>query len=245
MRPSPRPQPRIAVEVCVGDVHGALAAEACGAERVELCADLPRGGTTPSLGVAATVLRHLRHADVRLMIRPRAGDFHSDTLLMEAAMTDIAALRALDNPRDNPRGLRIGFVFGALTEAGALDEGALRSVRQACGPYPTTLHKAFDDTRDQRAALETAIDLGFDRVLTSGGSAGAAEGAGRLAELVAQADGRITILAGGGIRPHNAAAVVEATGVREIHLRAPMTAHGTETTDPALVAAVVAAVRRE
>ncbi|MBW3086243.1 Copper homeostasis protein CutC [Austwickia sp. TVS 96-490-7B] len=225
----------VQVEICVGSVDDALVAERAGADRVELCADLGQGGTTPSLGAVSVALTELRRAGVQVMIRPRGGDFHCDPTLEKVALADIAAIRTLPNPHRLP----LGFVLGALTHDGRLDQPVLRRLITACGPHQVTLHKAFDATPDLHDALEAAVDLGVTRILTSGGLESALAGIDRLRALQTQSAGRIVILAGGGIRPDNAAAVIAGSGITEIHLRAPTLKNGTEATDPDLVRRMV------
>ena len=129
---------------------------------------------------------------------------------------DIHSMRALPNPS----GVTLGFVIGALRADGRIDVDATRRLLAACGDAPVTFHKAFDQVADRAEALEQLAELGVARVLTSGGAATALDGAEELARLVDQAGDRILILAGGGVRPANAAEVVATTGVREVHLRA-------------------------
>ena len=118
---------------------------------------------------------------------------------------------------------RVGFVVGALTPSGEVDPGVLRSLLDAAGEAPVTFHRAFDACRDLPATLETLIGLGVSRVLTSGGAASALAGAAMLRSLVERADGRIEIMAGGGVRPGNVAELVRLTGVCEVHGRAAET----------------------
>lgn len=238
--PSPSCVGVIAVEICVDDVAGALAAEREGADRIELCAALSEGGITPSLGLARTVLERVRRVGVQVMVRPRGGDFTVDADECAVMLADVAALSAL--PR--APGVTLGFVFGALTPAGAVDRATVARLRAACGPAPVTFHRAFDAAPNLDAALADLAVLGIDRVLTSGGAPTADAGAATLARLVERAGNGITVLAGGGVRAGNAAALVARTGVREIHLRAmrdrPGRPPGTCAAD---VAAVVRAVR--
>ena len=125
------------VEICVGDVPAALAAEAAGADRLELCADLGQGGTTPSIGTVEVALRRVTRAALRVMVRPRGGDFVVDEAEQEVMLADIAAIRALPNPHD----LSLGVVVGALTPSGDLDRPLLRRLIDAAGPLPVTVHK--------------------------------------------------------------------------------------------------------
>jgi copper homeostasis protein len=227
------------VEICVGDVPSALVAEAAGADRLELCADLGQGGTTPSLGAVAVALRMLRRVGVRVMVRARGGDFRVSGTEEKVMLADIEAIRRLPNPH----GLAVGVVVGALTPHGRLDLPVLRRLVEAAAPLPVTVHKAFDEVGDQLGALEEIIDLGADAVLTSGAAPTALAGARRLAALRDQAGDRLRVIAGGGIRAHNVRQVLEQTGAREVHLRAPLQRDGREATDGDQVRLVVAASR--
>ncbi|KAA2262713.1 copper homeostasis protein CutC [Solihabitans fulvus] len=223
------------VEICVSDVPAALVAEAAGADRVELCADLGQGGTTPSLGTIAVALRRLRRVDLRVMVRPRGGDFRVSRTEEQVMLADIRAIGGLANPG----GLSVGIVVGALTARNRLDLPVLRRLVHAAAPMPVTVHKAFDLVEDQHSALEEIIALGADTVLTSGAQATALAGASRIAALRRQAGERIHILAAGGIRAHNVREVVRETGVGQVHLRAPRQRKGREATDGAHVRRVV------
>lgn len=229
------------VEICVSDVPTALVAEAAGADRLELCADLGQGGTTPSLGTVEVALRTLRTADIRVMIRPRGGDFRVSEIEQQVMVADIAAIRELPNPN----GLTVGVVVGALTPDNNLDLAVLRDLIEAAGPLPVTVHKAFDEVDDQLAAIDEVIDLGADAVLTSGAAATALTGAPRIAALRQRAGDRLRVIAAGGIRSHNVRQVLAGTGAREVHLRAPVRQDGREATDGDEVSRLVTAVRGE
>jgi copper homeostasis protein len=229
------------VEICVGDVPSALVAEAAGADRVELCADLGQGGTTPSLGAVAVALRMLRRVGVRVMVRPRGGDFRVGEVEERVMLADIEAICRLPNPN----GLSVGVVVGALTSRGDLDLPVLRRLVGAAAPLPVTVHKAFDEVGDQDGALEEVMALGADAVLTSGAAPTALAGAARIAGLQRRAGDRLRVVAAGGIRAHNVRQVLERTGVREVHLRAPLQRDGREATDGDEVRRVVAVTRIE
>lgn len=193
-------------EVCVDTPAGLAAAVAGGADRIELCAALAVSGLTPSPGFMTLAAES--GCPAYAMIRPRVGDFIYSSLDLDLMRRDIDAVRAA--------GLA-GVVLGANRPSGDLDAemlGALIAHAQGLG---ATLHRAFDLVPDLPAALETAIDLGFERILTSGGAPTAMEGAGRIAELVAQAGGRIAIMAGSGVTAANVAELVARTGVPEVH----------------------------
>jgi copper homeostasis protein len=224
------------VEICVDDVAGARTAERHGADRIELCADLLEGGITPSIGMVATVLAAVSRVGVQVLVRPRGGDFRYDADEVAVMRADIAAIRAVDPPA----GVTVGFVLSGLTADARPDREVLAPLVDAAGEAPLTFSKAFDEVADPDAALDELAALGFARVLTSGGAATAAAGADVLRRL-ARHDG-VTVLAGGGVRSPGVAALVRATGVREVHLRAPSPAGSRARTSADEVAAVVAAV---
>ncbi len=204
------------LEVCLDDIAGAILAENCGVDRIELCSGLSDGGTTPSIGTVQTVLDKVERIGVQVLVRQRAGDFVYSPAEVEAMCADIDAIAALTVPP----GVQVGFVIGALTPRGMIDREVVGKMLLACGDAPVTFHKAFDETPDLSLSLDSLIELGVQRVLTSGGPRAATEGAEVLASLVQQAAGRIGILAAGGIRPNNVAGIITRSGVSEVHLRA-------------------------
>lgn len=203
--------PRVLLEACVETLPCALAAEEGGAGRIELCVSLELGGLTPPWSLVAECVRRLT-IPVFVLARPVPGPFVLSTTELERLLVDIREAAAHGAS---------GVVAGALTSTGAVDERALAGMLGAAGPLPLTFHRAFDAAAERGAALEVLIRMGAARVLTSGGAATAAGGAARIRALVEQAAGRIGILAGGAVRAHNAAALVQATGVTEIHSRTP------------------------
>lgn len=204
------------LEVCVDSTASALAAKQGGAGRLELCADLVIGGTTPSLALVRQVKAETG-LPVRALLRPRFGDFCYDHYELDQMTQQAAAL--VEAGAD-------GIVTGVLTPEGDLDTAALAPICQAAKqaaqqtgrPVALALHRAFDVCRDPFAALETACQLGFDTILTSGQAASAAAGASLIAALVHRAAGCIEILAGAGITPDNLPALVKATGAPAYHL---------------------------
>ena len=229
------------VEICVDDLDGVLAAELGGAQRVELCGDLLEGGTTPSMGLIELVLQRASRVGVQIMVRPRGGDFVYSATELEVMAADLRSI-ALAAGRSR---VAVGVVLGVLTPEGLVDVAAMRSLMDAAGDVPVTFHKAIDASADVLSAYETLRELGVERVLTSGGPGTAAEGSAVLAELVRGSAGGPRILAGGGVRPANVAALVAATGVSEVHLRAQVPAprgDGGLVTDVGIVRDVVAAV---
>ena len=198
-------------EICVDSTEGALVAEQAGAARVELCADLFEGGITPSLGLIETTLAAVSSILVNVLVRPRGGDFIYDDHEVRAMERDIIAIRDAGAN---------GVVVGALTPDGDVDRATMARLRACAGDMSITFHRAFDMVADPHAVLETLVELGYDRVLTSGQENSALEGSPLIAELVRQAAGRIAIMAGGGITPGNAARVAAATGAPELHFAA-------------------------
>jgi copper homeostasis protein len=197
------------VEAAVETLEDALAAKRAGADRIELCANLGVGGTTPGAGLIASVVQQAGHP-VFVMIRPRGGDFVYAADEIDAMIEDI--------DRARPLGIA-GIVTGALRSDGSVDVESMRRLMSPAAGLPVTFHRAFDVVGNRTEALEQVIDLGASRVLTSGGAATAFEGASAIAMLVDQAGERISIIAGGTIRDHNVRDVIARTGVREVHAR--------------------------
>jgi copper homeostasis protein len=194
------------LEICVDDVPGLDAAIAGGADRIELCSALGSGGLTPSRGFMALAAQ--APIPVYALIRPRAGDFtYSETeiVVMEA---DIAAAR--------DQGLT-GVVIGATTADATLDIDVIRRLTSVAEGLDLTLHRAIDVVADMDVALHLAVELGFSRILTSGGARHAEEGIATLARLASLSAGRISIMPGGGVRPGNAERLLAVPGIRELH----------------------------
>lgn len=197
-------------EVAVDSLESALTAQACGAQRIELCADLPSGGLTPSPGLLELACQRL-DIPVAALIRPRRGDFlYNDD--------EIAVMR-----RDIDFARRAGaaaVVIGCLTADGAVNRERTKRLIEAAGQLPVVFHRAFDMCRDPLAALETLAGLGITRLLTSGQAASAEQGAAMIAQLVVRAAGRLAIMPGGGINAGNIAAIARISGAREFHFSA-------------------------
>jgi copper homeostasis protein len=204
----------VLLEVCVDSAEGLAAAVEGGADRIELCSALDVGGLTPSRGFMALAAKV--PVPVYAMIRPRAGSFVFGTADIEVMMSDIDAARE--------SGLA-GVVLGASRTDGMLDIDLLKLLAERTGEMGRTLHRAFDLVPDPVEALDQAIELGFERILTSGLSVKAADGLAVLRDLVGQAQGRISMMAGSGIGPANVAAIVAETSVSEVHAscRLPVT----------------------
>lgn len=188
------------------DLAGVEAAIEGGADRIELCSALELGGLTPSPALLWSATRF--GVPVHAMIRPRAGHFMLDPREVALMVDDIRLMRDLG---------AAGIVVGALLADGTLDRAALEAFRTAAGDTALVLHRAIDRTPHPIAATEQARELGFDKVLSSGGARTAAEGAITLACMVAAAGEKLAVIAGSGIRPENIAELVDKTGVREVH----------------------------
>ena len=195
------------IEGCVDSHASALAACRGGADRLELCANLSIGGTTPSLGLFRQVRRDC-DLPVNVLIRPRFGDF----LYSEAEVEEMedCVRRFRDLGAD-------GVVLGALTRWGTLDRAVMARLMEAAGSMEVTLHRAFDMTRDPLEALEAAIALGCRTILTSGQEKDAPAGAETLGALREKAAGRIAVMAGCGVRAGSIRDIHRRTGVHVFH----------------------------
>lgn len=195
------------LEVCIDSVESAMAAERGGGRRVELCADLLEGGITPGAGLIATVRRRIG-IHLFIMIRPRGGDFCYTGAEFEVMQEDIRQARQLGAD---------GVVLGLLDEEGCVDIARTRELVELAAPLPVTFHRAIDMTPDLLAALEDVVATGARRILTSGGAADAAVGADAIAKMVGAANGRITIMPGGGVEADTIEAIARTTGAHELH----------------------------
>lgn len=197
---------RITLEVCVDGPDGLMAAISAGADRIELCGALPLNGLTPSPGLMR--LAAAQKVPSWPMIHPRPGGYVYSPADVELMLREIDAVRAAGLP---------GIVIGAQTASGGLDGAVLRRLADHASGLGLSLHRVIDIVADPAEALETAVALGFVRVLTSGGRPTAAEGADAIAALVQQAAGRISIMPGCGVSPANAVEILRRTGATEIH----------------------------
>jgi copper homeostasis protein len=199
----------VSLEVCANSVTSAVAAQDGGATRVELCENLKEGGTTPSQG-QILMARKLLHIKLFVLIRPRAGDFLYTDLEYEIMMADTRY--CIEAGCD-------GVVIGMLNANGTIDKPrCLEMVRLAKQwGLAVTFHRAFDMCVDLNQALEDIIEIGCDRILTSGGKSSAMEGATVLNNLVKKAAGRISIMPGAGVNESNVADIIRFTKVSEVH----------------------------
>ncbi len=205
----------ISLEVCANSAVSAIAAQMGGAFRVELCNNLQQGGITPSHGHIVLARRELQ-IKLFILIRPRSGDFLYTKNEFNLMLTDIQHCIELGCD---------GIVTGILNTDGTVDMNRNEQIvnlahRNGLG---TTFHRAFDVCANQEKALEDIIELGFERVLTSGGKSTAMEGASVIRRLVNQAAGRIIIMPGSGINEGNIADIIRFTNVTELHSSASVT----------------------
>ena len=197
------------LEICVDCVASVQACADAGVGRIELCAGLVEGGTTPSVGFLKKA-RAIFPGRIMMMIRPRAGDFVYCPAELEIMQDDIRCAR--DHGAD-------GVVFGCLQPDGRVDCAATQQLVCAAAGMDITFHRAFDVSCDLSRSLEDLISLGIPRVLTSGGMPSVADGLPALQALQRQAAGRISLLAGGGLR-RDLLPGLYAAGLREFHLSA-------------------------
>ena len=198
------------LEVAANSVASALAAQAGGAGRVELCSALELGGLTPSSAQIVLARERLR-IPLYVLIRPRAGDFLYSDLECEVMLRDIEFCAASGCD---------GVVLGVLDADGGVGMARCRALITAAGRMGVTFHRAFDLSGDSEQALLDVVALGCERILTSGAQASASAGVPLIRTLMQQAAGRLIVMPGAGINAQNIAALVMATGAREVHASA-------------------------
>lgn len=199
------------IEICLESVESVIAAEKGGADRVELCSDLFEGGLTPTIGTVKTALKK-SNIKINAMIRPRGGDFCYSDEEFEVMKEDIKAFKET--------GIN-GIVFGILTPEGDVDVKRSKEIIELARPLAVTFHRAFDMTRDPYKSLEELIELGVDRVLTSGQEATVPEGADLLEDLVQIAGDRIIVMPGCGITERNFPKLRDKIKAKEYHIYLP------------------------
>lgn len=204
---------KITIEVCVDSVESALAAEAGGADRIELCQGLCEGGLTPSAGLLLTVRERVK-IPIAVMIRPRGADFCYSDAEFEVMRSDLQFVKQAGADM---------IVLGLLMPDGSIDVARTKELVALARPLPVTFHRAFDMGRDAEQALEDLVGLGVERVLTSGLERNVVEGLDTIVALMQQARGRIIIVPGGGISEQNVAQILTATGAKEFHVSASAT----------------------
>lgn len=206
------------LEICIDRFDSARAACDGGADRLEVCGALEAGGVTPSAGLVEACLA-LGSVDVMMMIRPHGGGFTYGADEQEVMRRDIELARRL--------GVR-GVVFGALAADQRVDVATSRRLIDAARPLEVTFHRAFDLTPDPLEALDMLVELGVERVLTSGQAPSAVAGADLIRRLVERAAGRLSVMPGAGVSGANVARLVQWTNAREVHASASELCPATE-----------------
>lgn len=201
---------KVQVEICVDSIQSALAAQKAGADRIELCDNLIGGGTTPSAGMIELARKYLT-MDINVIIRPRSGDFCYSYHEFEVMKKDIEIAKCYGAN---------GIVIGILKPNGVIDVNMMNEIVQLSRPLTVTFHRAFDMTRDPFEALEVLINLGVERVLTSGQESKAIYGVELIKELVHRAEDKIIVMPGAGIDEINITDIIDNTGAKEIHMSA-------------------------
>ncbi|MDR0506333.1 MAG: copper homeostasis protein CutC [Dysgonamonadaceae bacterium] len=200
---------KILLEICADSVSSALIAQSAGASRIEFCADLPEGGVTPSYS-QILIARSLLEIKLYVLIRPRGGDFLYNKMELDIIKSDIDCCGKLGCD---------GVVIGMLRKDGTVDKESCRELVELAHSHSmgVTFHRAFDRSVDLFQAMEDIIDLGCERILTSGGYDTVIEGADVISQLIKKADGRIIIMPGSGVTPENAPDLIQKTGLTELH----------------------------
>ena len=195
------------LEIACFNLKSALIAQENGADRVELCANMKEGGTTPDFKIAEQARKEL-DIDLNVMIRPRGGDFVYTDAEFEQMKSEIVALKKLNID---------GFVFGILDREGNVNMDQNQELVALADPIPCTFHRAFDVVNNMYQSLENVIECGFKTILTSGQKENVVEGITILAELVKKANNRIVIMPGGGLRSTNIGLLKEKTNATFYH----------------------------
>jgi copper homeostasis protein len=198
---------KILLEAPVFTVEAALKAAEYGIDRLELCSDFGEGGETPSAGALA-FLKEKLEIPIFVMIRPRGGDFVYSSEELYVMRKDITLLKNLGAD---------GFVFGVLDKDGHVDKDACKYLIHAAEEFPCTFHRAFDIASDKNLALKMIIDLGFQRILTSGRENDVTKGLDTILELLELAKNDIIIMPGGGSKPEHVSQLNKNGKLREIH----------------------------
>ena len=199
---------RFTLEVCADSVESVLAAQKGGADRIELCQNIIIGGTSPS---ESLFLEVKKYSDIKVhaLLRPRFGDFCYTDYEFQILKTEVKRFRELGAD---------GVVIGMLKPDGTLDVEHLKELMEETGDMSVTLHRAFDVCRDPREALEQAISLGFNTILTSGQQDSCEKGISLLKSLNKKSAGRIQIMAGAGVNSSVIRPIYEETGITTYHM---------------------------
>ncbi|RKF18073.1 copper homeostasis protein CutC [Alginatibacterium sediminis] len=199
---------KVKIEVCIDNIESLHTAIEAGADRIELCSALALGGLSPSCALLSYAIAN-SPIPIYAMVRPRSGDFVYSAAEVDMMCFEIEQFKSL--------GVH-GVVLGLLDSEGLLPQADLKRLVEAANGVGLTFHRAFDLCSDWQNALETLIDFGFERILSSGQRASAIEGIATLEAMATQADDRIKIMPGAGLNASNAQQIVEQTGAGEVHL---------------------------
>lgn len=195
------------LEICCYNLASCLIAQENGADRIEFCGNPAEGGTTPSYGSIVSAKERL-HIPFFPIIRPRGGDFLYDDDEYTIMLKDVKTCKEIGCD---------GVVIGLLNSDGSVDKTKCGKLVQAAYPMTVTFHRAFDRAANPFEALEDIINIGCERILTSGGKPEATDGAALISQLVRQAAERIVIMPGSGVRSVNIAMLARQTGASEFH----------------------------
>lgn len=195
------------LEIAGFNLESVIIAQDNGADRVELCANMKEGGTTPDFEITKAA-RDILSIDLNVMIRPRGGNFVYSDFEFEQMKSEIEQFKKLKVD---------GFVFGILNEDGSLNKAQNAELVALANPLPCTFHRAFDGIKNKFQTLESLIDCGFKTILTSGLETNVVDGIDVLATLVDKANNRITIMPGGGLRSTNIGILKEKTNAVFYH----------------------------
>ena len=198
------------LEIIAFNIASCEVAQAAGAARVELCDNPADGGTTPSYGFIKAARKALA-IDLYVMVRPRGGDFLYSDAEFEIIKSDVEMCKKLGGN---------GVVIGLLSRDGSVDRNRTLALVELAYPMGVTFHRAFDRARDPFEALEAIVEAGCERILTSGQRPSCVDGVAMIAALCQQADGRIVIMPGSGLKASNLVEVAKATGATEFHASA-------------------------
>lgn len=197
----------IRIEICTNGYQSVINAQENGADCAELCESLEVGGVTPSYGTLKKVAADMR-IPVRVLIRPRSGNYIYNEAELEMMCIDIKLIKELGYE---------GVVIGALNENGDLDVPKIRAMMKAGEGMKFTFHRAIDACNNPLDALKTLVELGFDKVLTSGCKPKAVDGIDMICKMQEQYCDKIKIMAGGGVNINNVMTIINETGVSNCH----------------------------
>lgn len=197
----------VKLEIASFNITSASIAQQAGADRVELCAQMEVGGTTPCVEDIQKV-RSIIDIDLNIMIRPRGGDFVYTPEEFEQMKKEVLVIKEM--------GVN-GLVFGILNVDNTIDKKRNKELVDLAYPLPCTFHRAFDNVLDLEQGLEDVIQCGFQTILTSGCEPNVNLGIANLKKLVDLAQNRIVIMAGGGLRSNNVHAIIKETGLSFVH----------------------------